>query len=70
MMNKIVVNKAIKRNILSHLILCWLLGLSGTIQATAPAQQLDYTLPPHHVQPITRAAYLNSQDEHKVAATP
>ncbi|MEM9569793.1 MAG: ankyrin repeat domain-containing protein [Bacteroidota bacterium] len=71
-MNKIVVDKATPKSILGrhlHLILCWLLGLSGTIQAAGPAQQLDDTLPRHDVQPITQEAYLNSEDEHKVAAS-
>ena len=67
-MNKIVVNKAIKRNI-GHLMLCGLFVLSSTIQAAAPAQQLDDTLVPHDdVQPITQEAYLNSEGKHKMAA--
>ncbi|MEM9569790.1 MAG: hypothetical protein AAF900_02500, partial [Bacteroidota bacterium] len=58
-----VVNKAIKRSILGHLMLCGLLGLFGTIQATEPTyiktmsgdirpryKQSDEHNPPGHEQ--------------------
>ena len=64
------INRTIKKYLLSYLILCGLVSLSGTLQAAASAAQsdaqasYDYTLQHHadQVRPIEKEAYLDIED--------
>ena len=76
-MNKIIVNKAVKRSILGHLMLCGLLGLFGTIEAATPVQHSEDT-PAGHSDQVNvieaSKAYsgskYNQEAEHEAAAAP